>query len=483
MKVAIIKDDKLDYNRNAPFNPSKNYPEYPFKSIGQNNTVYDSIRKILSMLGMDKENYNKESWNPLGGIIKPGDAVLIKPNLVRHYNLNLAGGTDELLTHGSIIRAVLDYVYIALKEKGTITIGDAPLQSAYFETIIKIVGIDRIIDFYNKNAKLKINLIDFRIERGYKGKSGGIKREQLKGDPSGYTAVDLKDDSELFDIIDDYKKFRVTNYDKDEMIRHHNKNTNEYLIPNNVLNADVIINLPKLKAHRKAGMTCALKNLIGINGSKDWLPHHRFGSIEEGGDEYLHKSLRKRLLTRLNEKMDVTTNRYYLVLMRMLHLSLNATKLIFPYKDRYFEGSWYGNDTIPRTIVDINKIIFYADKNGVLKDKVQRKMFIIVDGIIAGEKEGPLEPSPKKCGLLVAGYSPVAVDLVCSRIMGFDYKKIPTFKYALNAKNYEIFNDNPEDIEILSNECNNFEDIYNAFRCNFIPSDGWRGHIEHGKME
>lgn len=479
MKVAIIKNNKLDYNRNAPFNPSKSYSEYPFKSVGQNNRVYDSIRNIFFMLGMDKENYNKESWNPLGEIIKPGDNVLIKPNLVRHYNL--AGGTDELLTHGSIIRVILDYVYIALKEKGTITIGDAPLQSADFGEVIKIVGIDRIIDFYNKSAKLKINLIDFRIESGYKERFGIFKREKLKGDPLGYTAIDLKDDSELFEIIDDYKKFRVTNYDKDEMLRHHNKNTNEYLIPNSVLNADVIINLPKLKSHRKAGMTCALKNLVGINGSKDWLPHHRFGSIEEGGDEYLHKSIRKRLLTRLNEKMDVTTNKYYSNLVRTLHLSIKATKLILPYKDLYFEGSWYGNDTIPRTITDLNKILFYADKVGILRDKAQRKMLIIVDGIIAGEKEGPLEPSPHECGLLVAGCNPVAVDLVCSRIMGFDYVRIPTFKYAFDAKKYKIFNGKIDEIKIVSDKCKNFNEVYDAFNCDFIPSDGWKGHIEQEK--
>jgi uncharacterized protein (DUF362 family) len=434
------------------------------------------------MLGMDKENYNKESWNPLVEVIKPGNNVLIKPNFVRHYNLNLAGGTDELLTHGSIIRAVLDYVYIALNGKGNITIGDAPLQNADFEKIIKIVGIDKIICFYTENSEIKINLVDFRAEKGCKDEFG-IKREKLGGDPSGYTAVDIKDDSELFEILDDYKKFRVTNYDKDEMLKHHNRNMNEYLIPNSALNADVIINLPKLKVHRKAGMTCALKNLIGINGSKDWLPHHRFGSVEEGGDEYLHKSIRKRLLTRLNEKMDVTTNRYYLILMRMLHFSINGTKLIFPYKDQYFEGSWYGNDTIPRTIIDLNKIIFYADKNGVLKDEVQRKMFIIVDGIIAGEKEGPLEPRPKNCGALVSGFNPVAVDLFCSRIMGFDYKKIPTFKYALNSKKYKIFNGEPNDIEILSDKCKKFDEAYGVFNCNFIPSDGWREHIEYGKVE
>jgi hypothetical protein len=279
-------------------------------------------------------------------------------------------------------------------------------------------------------------------------------------------------------IIDDYKKYRVTNYDKDEMMLHHNKNKNEYMIPNSVLNADVIINLPKLKSHCKAGMTCALKNLIGIAGSKDWLPHHRVGSLEEGGDEYLHKSIRKSILTRLAEKRDVTTEIYYLIPIKLLHHLIYATKWIFPYRDQYFAGSWYGNDTIPRTTIDLNKIIFYSDKSGILKDKIQRTMFIIVDAIIAGEKEGPLAPSHKKCGLLAAGYNPVAVDLVCSRLMGFDYEKIPTFKYALKAKRYKLFGGKPSGIKILSDKSKNFDSLFNAFNCDFVSSDGWKGHIE-----
>jgi len=35
-----------------------------------------------------------------------------------------------------------------------------------------------------------------------------------------------------------------------------------------------------LKLHRKAGITCALKNLIGINGNKEYLPHHRLGGSQ-----------------------------------------------------------------------------------------------------------------------------------------------------------------------------------------------------------
>jgi len=480
MKVAIIKDNKLDYNSNPPFHPSQNYPEYPFKNISKNNLVYDSIRKMLFMLEMDKENYGKKIWNPLGDLIKPQDSVLIKPNMVEHYNA-ASFNTDALLTNGLIIRAILDYVYIALKGVGTIIIGDAPLQTGDFEKTIKILGLDKITEFYNKNTSIKINLIDFRKEISQKNKLGFLTKKTNSGDPLGYTVINLKNDSEFYEINKDYKKFRVTNYDKKKMLKHHNEEKNEYSIPNSVLKSDIIINLPKLKSHRKAGITCSLKNLIGINGSKDWLPHHRIGSTEEGGDEYLYKSARKKILTKLNERMDTATNKLKFFLWRLLHFLINRTKYILPFPDPYFEGSWYGNDTIPRTITDINKIAFYADKNGKLQDKIQRKMFIIVDAVIAGEKEGPLEPSPKKCGILVAGHNPVAVDLVSSRIMGFDYKKIPTFKYALNSKNYSLFNDKLENIKIYSQQCQNFNEIYDKLNCHFIPSSGWKGYIEYKK--
>jgi uncharacterized protein (DUF362 family) len=481
LKVAVLKNENLEYNQEPPFNPGIKYPEYPFNEVCERNMPYDSIRKILFLLEMDKRNYNEKSWNPLSEIISSEDSVLIKPNLARHYNST--GGTDELVTHGSIIRAILDYVYIALNGRGKIKIGDAPVQDTDFIKLIKIVGIDKIIDFYNKNTELEIEIVDFRIEKGCKGRLGNIEREELKGDPLGYAAIDLNINSELFEISKYYKKFRVTNYHKSDMIKHHNVKRNEYLISNSVLNADVIINLPKLKTHRKAGITCALKNMIGINGSKNWLPHHRVGSIEMGGDEYLYRSIRKEILTKMNEKMDNISWKYLSSLMKILHILITKTASIFPFKDQYFEGSWYGNDTIPRTITDINKIIFFADKNGVLKDEIQRKMIIIVDAIIAGESEGPLEPSPKKCGLLVGGYNPAAVDIICSTIMGFDYKKIPTIGSALRSKKYKLFNHNISDIKILSNRRYIFDDVYEEFNCNFIPTNDWKGHIEYIKMD
>src|SRR5690606_2650770 len=63
----------------------------------------------------------------------------------------------------------------------------------------------------------------------------------------------------------------------------------------------LVINLPKLKTHKKTGVTLSLKNLVGINGDKNWLPHHSLGSVGEGGDEFPDSRLIDRLRSRATE--------------------------------------------------------------------------------------------------------------------------------------------------------------------------------------
>ena len=473
--VAIVQDPELDYCREAPFHPPLKYPEYPFQHYSRANPVYSAVRMLFLRLGLDKEHYDTDDWNPLGQLISPGDAVVIKPNLVRHYNPQ--GSMEAQITHGSIIRAVLDYVYLALKGAGTITIGDAPVQSCNFEETVKIAGIDKIVDYYNTNTEMRLKLVDFRKYAGYPQKSGAIERIELPGDPEGYTLVNLGEFSEFSGMNNDWKKFRVTNYDSDVMQKYHNVDSHSYLVANSILHADVIINLPKLKTHRKAGMTGALKNMVGIIGSKDCLPHHRIGSQEEGGDEYLHRDIRKRMATRLHEIQDRTKHPVVGMLGKLGHFLIYGTQRIAPSPDAYAEGSWYGNDTIPRTIVDLNKIIFFADKRGILQENPQRKALTVVDAIIAGEKEGPLEPSPKPIGTLVAGENPVGVDLTCSQIMGFDHHKIPTLKCASGLKliNSEQATD---EIQILADEIVKLDDVFTRYGHHFNPTSGWKGHIE-----
>lgn len=241
--------------------------------------------------------------------------------------------------------------------------------------------------------------------------------------------------------------------------------------------------MPKFKTHAKSGITCALKNMVGINGIKDWLPHHKAGAYEEGGDEYKHKDLRKSLIVKLKDHIPLSRNRLEAFIMRGCYAAIYYSKMVIPFKDDYRLGGWYGNHTLAKTIVDLNKVIFYADKNGILRDIPQRKIFTIVDGIIAGEKEGPMANTAKKCGVLIAGYSPVAVDIVSCTVMGFDYTKIPTIKLAMGSQKYKIFDGDIESIEILADKCHSLEQVYDVFNCKLMPPEGWTGHIEYERND
>jgi uncharacterized protein (DUF362 family) len=50
--------------------------------------------------------------------------------------------------------------------------------------------------------------------------------------------------------------------------------------------------------------------------------------------------------------------------------------------------------------------------------------FAIVDGIVGMEGNGPIQGTPKECGVLVMGDDPVAVDGTCARIMGLVPERI-----------------------------------------------------------
>ena len=475
--IIAIKKIKARYPH-VPFHPSKKYPEYPFQEIGEENRVYDAVRKLFSELGLDKKNYGTKKWNPFREIIKPGQTVLINPNWIRHYNI-INFGLEPLITHGSIIRVIIDYVIMALKGKGRIILGDAPIQSTDFNELIKLSGINEMLNFYKEN-KIKIELIDFRKEMVIKKRIGVIKKIKLKGDPYGYVAIDLGENSELMGIIKDYKKFRVMEYKKEEMLKYHNPLRNKYLVPNSLLLCDIIINLPKLKVHKKTGITCASKNIVGIIGSKDWLPHYRKDSPEESGDEYKHKSLRKKIITFLAEKSDLTENKILLLFLFFLRGGVKITRFISPFKDPWFEGNWPGNDTLPRTITDLNKIIFYVDKNGKMREKKQRKMFILVDGIIAGEGKGsPTAPLPKKCGLLIAGFNPVAIDFCCAELVGFDSQKIPLLKKIKSVKKYKLIK-NFNKIKILfNNKKYLLNQVWDIFKFKFRVPKGWEQLIKN----
>lgn len=446
-----FRKTKIYHYNNEFFNPSKLYPEGINIELSSDKEIYNEIRALFYDMGLDKNNYGKKNWNPFGEFINYNNNVVIKPNLVKHINESVNGNTDSLITNFSIIRPIIDYALIALNGTGKLIIGDAPVQECIFEKVIKINDLKSNIIKYNKLG-YKIELIDFR-----------------KNDNKDLECriVSIGENSSFSDIDNFYKKYAITNYNLKYMHQHHHNGIHEYLIPQCVLDADVIINLPKPKTHRKAGITSCMKNFVGINGKKEYLPHHRSGSIKENGDEYPEKSIIRLLHSKI-QNYTYTKNFIILFLNRGFGYILRKIK-----KERYFEGSWYGNDTIWRTILDINKIIIYSDKKGVLHDKQQRIIFNLADMIISGECEGPLLPTNKKVGLLVASFNQLNMDKVICSFMGFDFKKIKYIFNGYKLKKHKISNN--DNFAIF---CNGYKikklDRYNY---HFTPTDGWKDYL------
>src|SRR5262249_15686205 len=142
-------------------------------------------------------------------------------------------------------------------------------------------------------------------------------------------------------------------------------------LPSSVLSADVVINLPKLKTHRKAGLTAAMKNLVGINGSKDWLPHHAAGS-SPNGDEYLRRGARKAIMSALRDRIEGRRSARARQAMHWVERAVRATGRVWRFPDPYWEGSWHGNDTLWRMVHDLHRILFCADASGALHPVPQR---------------------------------------------------------------------------------------------------------------
>jgi hypothetical protein len=209
----------------------------------------------------------------------------------------------------------------------------------------------------------------------------------------------------------------------------HSPGRHQYLVARDIIEADVVINLPKLKTHKKAGVTCALKNLIGINGNKEYLPHHRTGGSETGGDCYPGASPIKRALEysldRQNQAATPAAGRVWQT------ISTNLDRAARLMGDRVgVEGSWSGNDTIWRTCLDLNRILTYGRTDAGLADEPQRRVIHIVDAVVAGQGDGPLAPEPLALGLLLAGENAPAVDWVSAQLLAYDPQRISIAREA-----------------------------------------------------
>lgn len=426
-------------NNISIFKSNTDYPPFPYK---EDSILKKDILDLLSGLGLSKEN-------PFSEYIEPGKMVLIKPNWVSDKNY-LGFSVESLVTHTSLIKYLIDFLALAMDGRGKIIIADGPYQNCNFDNLKKEIKIEETVKMASiKYPHMDIQIEDWRLTMIENLDNSIQQIQSIKDVENNYRLIDLAKESFLEEISKYSQRFRVTKYRPSLLLKHHYFGKHEYLVTKRIFEADFIINLPKMKTHIKAGITGAMKNIIGINGHKEFLPHHIKGSSEEGGDNYKYKnyfrSKYEDFYDYVWENLNNLSSLKKVLYLRVLR-TLDALSLIFG-KDQIMAGSWPGNDTIWRTTLDLNHILYFELKG--------KKILNIVDGIIAGEGMGPLKPVPKKVGILIAGENPALVDTIIAKMIGYDPMNIKTVKNALKNKNSKFFENDWEDINVLYSQSGN----------------------------
>ncbi|WP_026517143.1 DUF362 domain-containing protein [Butyrivibrio sp. MC2021] len=382
-------------------------------------SVKASLKQCFADLGYPADN-------PFSAVVKPGDKVFIKPNWVASRWRKSCPHVDTLycvITHPAVIEAVADFVADALQGKGEIIIGDNPSIDADFQELMEFTRIERVKDKYD----VPVRIVDLRPLVCDDLKNYGKKDLMVKhdGDPEGTVEVNLGKDSLLYGI--DPQRFRGVFDEREETVASHTGETQLYTFAKSLYDADVYISIPKLKTHQKVGATLNLKGLVGSICNKNQLVHWQVGYPEIHGDEYPDKKS-------YDEAQKATVTH---------------------------RGAWPGNDTIWRMVGDLYQGM----------KKKERRYFTVIDGIIAGEGQGPFCPTSKNANTLIAADDLYAADLVAVRYMGFNPAKIKYLNHFLEEKYEDITLDGISVVDSGKNVDNFFS--ANTGYLDFYVVDKW----------
>lgn len=464
------------YPADFPFHPAAVYPEYRGPAISpEPNPVYAAVRGLLYQLGYDRAAFGTSAWNPLGSLVHPGDRVVLKPNLVSPHH-RAGGDPFSVITHPAVLRALADYIAIALQGQGEIVIADNPSIDADWAALMRLTQLDEFESYYRAQG-VTCRVLDLRPRwtpdlATYGFRSGTVERP---GDPEGSTVINLGRSS--YFAGQNPLLFQGVFTKRLETVRHHHGDTQEYCLSNTILNADVFISVPKLKTHHKVGVTLNVKGLVGLNANKNYLVHWKIGTPALGGDEFRDPSQRAdyALLAARHLLLDWLPERAFLAARRRWH----GTRLGVLFEDtrglsfRHHRGAWAGNDTCWRMAADLYHL-FVRDLPGWRSEagRAPMRFLSVVDGVTAGESNGPFTPTAKAACVLVGGEDLLLVDVAAARLMGFDVAAIPHLAAPLAARGidatempitYDGFH-RPDFIAVPS------------AHLDFAPPDGW-GHL------
>jgi uncharacterized protein (DUF362 family) len=401
------------------------------KALAESSSQWEDLSKIYD----DRERLIleiSEITNPEINISSiSGKKVLLKPNWVQHPKRE----TDILClcTHHNFILA---FAEVVLKLKPVLlTIADAPVQSCRWDLCVDQTFLQEIDALKNK-YQIPITVKDLRRVVMHLHDQNKVTEQNQMDD---YLIFDVGKKSYLEPVTHPTKNtFRVTHYNPDRFLESHSAGMHKYCITKELFEADVVISMPKAKTHEKTGITNALKNIVGLNGDKDFLPHHRLGSAKEGGDAYPEhnwvRSLSERIYDQANKRIG---KKFYFTLVRIAAL---FWRLSLPKSTDRLGAGWHGNDTTWRMVMDLNMIVNYGKKDGTLDPNVQRKFYSLCDGIIGGQKDGPLTPTPLNLGMICFTNDSAWCDIAMATLMSMEVTKLPLLMAAKDFSTHQNIN-------------------------------------------
>jgi len=312
------------------------------------------------------------------------------------------------------------------------------------QDLLEKTGYNRLFDFY-RNAGVNIQIFDLR-KYSVGGKYKGVTGEIQYNDNEGAITINLGSRS-LHTIHDrDSVEYRVEDYSKAEMSFYHSNGKHRYSISKTILKGD-----------KESGK----------------------------GDAYYKRSIWKRWMSVFGDKKTVKAKeghflhaKFYDFLMKTNYVIGAATS-----RDQYRIGSWYGNDTIWRTAVDLNNIVMHVDNDGIYHEKQIRKILSIGDMIIAGQGEGPVGPSPKPLGILLLSDNAMLFDFLLCHMMGFSDEKLPMFNNEETLKIFGFATKNAMKLQQVHSNHNSYhgclKELHFPDEWAFEPHSCWKGHIEN----
>lgn len=476
--LSVITDASLRYPEEKYFSPDERFPEYRFQPLSASpNPVYRAVRECLAQAGLDQERYGTSAWNPFGVFIPPGSRVFVLCNFVHHRRGNESA--ENFLgkcIHGSVLRALIDFVLLAVGETGRVLFGNAPLQSCDWDMVLEDTRAQEVLEFYRTQGA-PVEAKDLRLYTAARSRFSSVARVERRNDSEG-VQIDLGSDSLLAQLPPNSAAFRVRDYNPASIEAYHAQKKHIYVLNRSVLESEVIISLPKLKTHEKVGITCAIKGCVGAAGLKNCLAHHRFGPPDKGGDEYPSDATGLlRFFSLWHDRVQQTSPEGLLG---------NIWRLFDRYVRRGVQvfapivgGAWWGNDTAWRMAVDLARIVSYADSAGVMQAKPCRQHLALIDGIVGGEGQGPLKPQAVHSGLLLFADNIVIADYAGSLLMGYNPDDLPIVREALKVAKFQLLD---RDLAAESVSCNQrklstLNALQEFLEHRFEPPYGWEGKL------